>query len=356
MSLITYELDPTSPPSELSTEYSPGASGAGDLISEDSPIQPQPRPGYNNTHLGPSEVSSETTSPDGNIMSPDISPRSSLPEGIPPAARCRNSMNRFKSIARRFAGFYGEAGSSSSGIENQRSASLYANFPANHGIGPLIDLDAETSVGSLDIPLPPMPHPSRPELTLETPATILDFTARASDYETPLYRNQTVNYCAATEIQPAASLRTSLAHSQINEVSVLDTLPLGEDIFMAQSFQDSSINPSPSASHYSISNAEQTSPSSSPTEQELKCAECDFRPKGKPEARKSYLLKHMNSKHKKRSTTLCSVCNRPFTRSDNMLAHCRKRHGAPSGSKRGRGSSDSLPSTVQPKRRSTMRG
>ncbi|KAI0442750.1 hypothetical protein F4803DRAFT_550770 [Xylaria telfairii] len=353
MSLIPYELDPTPPPSELSAEYSPGALGARDLISEDSPVHIQPQPRYDNMYLG-SGVSSETSSPDGNIMNPDISPRSFVPEETPPTTRRRNSRNTLKSIARRFTGFCSETGSSSC-IENQRSTSLYANFPINHNIEPRVDLGTEASVGPINLPLSPTPHPSRPQLTIETPLTMLGFTAPPPGYEIPPYRSQATNYSATTEIQTAASLPTSLAHSQLSAMSVLDTLLPEEDIFMEQLFQNSSINPSPSASHYSMPNADQTSFSSSPSEQELKCTVCDFRPTGKPENHKGYLKKHMSNRHEKRDMIPCSHCNRSFTRIDNMRTHCRRGHGVSGGSKRGRGSSDSLPSTVRPKRRSSAR-
>ncbi|KAI1747706.1 hypothetical protein F4782DRAFT_414791 [Xylaria castorea] len=347
------ELDPDCLPSELSTEYNSLASRAGDSSSENSPIHPQPRQEYNDTYLG-SEVSSAVVSLDGNIVNTDISPESSHHGEIPVTFHLHNSRSKLKRATRPLTDFFGEA-SSSSGIEIQRSASLYENVSTSHSLEPLNSLGAGTLIGSANLPTTRTPHLGPLKLRIDTSPPTRKFAEPALDYQVSLYSNQTVSYPVTTEIQMAAGLPTNLTHSQPSGISTLDTLPLGDDIFMAQSFL-TSINPSPSASPFSTLNSQQTSPGSSPPEQEIVCPApaCFFKPTGRPDKRKSYLRKHMNV-HKKQPSIPCTDCGATFTRHDNMVAHRGREHST-SPSKRRRGSSDSVPSPSQPKRRGAVRG
>ncbi|KAI0453822.1 hypothetical protein F5B21DRAFT_268602 [Xylaria acuta] len=350
---VRCELESPPGPSELSVD-SCDASIAGDLSSGNSPIHPHPRLGCNNQYLA-SEVSSATISPDGNKVNTNISPGSSTHEEIPVSTRRPNPESMHKRVTRRLTEFYNEA-ISSNGIVDQRRASLYSNVPTNYNLESFNTMNMEAFVGPVNLPPTLTLHPSSrdmPKLRLETSPGTLGFTTLTPEFQMPSDSSDVVGYPATTETHTATSPPTSI---QPSALSIPNTV-LGDNFFIPQS--SSAIDTSSSASAFSIPHSQRTSPSSSPSEQELRCPECGFTPSGKPEGHKAYLRKHMNSMHGARSSIQCSHCNRKFTRSDNMLAHC-KRYGisSTSPSKRRRASSDSLPSPPpsQPKRRGAVRG
>ncbi|KAI1374922.1 hypothetical protein F4677DRAFT_147675 [Hypoxylon crocopeplum] len=90
-----------------------------------------------------------------------------------------------------------------------------------------------------------------------------------------------------------------------------------------------------------FSPADSAVPSSSPdqllnselSETSLQCPHCDYIPRGKKENYKSYLSKHKRT-HDNDQKCKCEVCGKEFTRPDNRGVHARKKHDAPSDSKR----------------------
>ncbi|KAI0395272.1 hypothetical protein F5Y17DRAFT_474739 [Xylariaceae sp. FL0594] len=61
-------------------------------------------------------------------------------------------------------------------------------------------------------------------------------------------------------------------------------------------------------------------------EEGLKCDECGFRPKGKPESHMAYLRKHRKAKHQENPKLTCDKCGKTFTRLDNMTKHMKRKH------------------------------
>ncbi|KAI0860856.1 hypothetical protein F4860DRAFT_189542 [Xylaria cubensis] len=324
------ELD-SQPCLELSTEYSSPASRAGDSSSENSPKRTQLQPNSNNLYLT-SEVSSATTSLEGSIVS--VSPGSSHHDEIPAAIPRHNPWSKLNKASRPLTELRSEA-SPSSGTENQRSLSLYENFPTSESLGFINPLGAGTLIGSANLSATPTPNLSPPKLRIDTSPSIPNSTVAALGCEVSLYRSQTVNYPVPTDTQTAVGLPTSRTHSLPSGGPILDALSLGQDFLMPQALLDSSIDPSPSASSLILWNSQQESPSSSPSGTELRCPQCPFKPRGNPAGFKSYLRKHMNSIHGKRSSIQCSSCEITFTRHDNMLAHRRKEHGSAQPKRRG---------------------
>ncbi|KAI0548204.1 hypothetical protein F4679DRAFT_585767 [Xylaria curta] len=313
-------------------------------LSGDSPINHQSRSEYNST-CGGSEMSSAVVTPDGSIVNPNISPGSSHCEEIPVTTCCHNS----SSIPiHRLTELCGDS-NSRTGIENECSISLYESISTSHSLGPVNSFGAGALIGSANLSTTCTPHISPPKLRLETSPSMLNYTTPALDLEVSLYRSQPVDCPVITEIQTAAYPSTSVAHSQPSGASIINALSLGEDLFRAQSFPDSSIDTSPFESSFLIPDSQPTSPSSSPSEQEIECLRCTYRPSGEPGGRKANLRKHEKNMHTKRPLIPCSHCGTTFTRHDNMVAHCRKKHST-SPSKRRRGSS-TVSSPSQPKRK-----
>ncbi|KAI0184946.1 hypothetical protein EV127DRAFT_485634 [Xylaria flabelliformis] len=190
------ELD-AQPCLELSTEYSSPASRAGDSSSENSPKRTQLQPNSNNLYLT-SEVSSATTSLEGSIVS--VSPGSSHHDEIPAAIPRHNPWSKLKKASRPLTEFRSEA-SPSSGTENQRSLSLYENFPTSESLGFINPLGAGTLIGSANLPATPTPNLSPPKLRIDTSPSIQNSTVAALGCEVSLYRSHTVNYPIPTDTQ-----------------------------------------------------------------------------------------------------------------------------------------------------------
>ncbi|KAI1265369.1 hypothetical protein F5Y18DRAFT_50433 [Xylariaceae sp. FL1019] len=82
---------------------------------------------------------------------------------------------------------------------------------------------------------------------------------------------------------------------------------------------------SPSKS-LSSSNTEQ-SPHSLSSATELKCQECGFVPKGKPENLRAYFRKHLAVHDNSPKPCTVAHCDKTFTRQDNLTSHLSKVHG-----------------------------
>ncbi|TRX92132.1 hypothetical protein FHL15_006999 [Xylaria flabelliformis] len=259
------ELD-AQPCLELSTEYSSPASRAGDSSSENSPKHAQLQPNSSNLYLT-SEVSSATTSLEGSIVS--VSPGSSHHDEIPAAVPRHNPWSKLKKASRPLTEFRSEA-SSSSGIENQRSLSLCENFPTSESLGFINPLVAGTLIGSANLPATPTPNLGPPQLRIDTSPPIQNSIVAALGCEVSLYGGQIVNYPVTADTQTAVGLPTNRTHS-LPSGGAIDALSPGENFLTAQELLDSSINPSPSASSFLLSNSQQESPSSPPSETELRC-------------------------------------------------------------------------------------
>ncbi|KAI1733684.1 hypothetical protein F4680DRAFT_383631 [Xylaria scruposa] len=285
-------------------------------LSGDSPISHQSRSEYS---IG-SEMPSAAVTPDGNLVNPDISPGSSHCEEIPVTTCCHNSSSKPTHLLAELCG----NSNSRTGIENQCSASLYENISTSHCLRSVNSFGAGALIGP-NLSTTCTPHLSPPKLRIETSPSMLNYTTPALDLEVSLYRSQPVDSPVIPEIQTTAYPPTSLA-SQPSGGSIPNALSLGENHFTAQSFPDSSVNPSPFESSFLILDSQQTSPSSSPSEQEIECLLCPFKPSGEPGARKANLRKHEKNVHTKRPLIPCSHCGTTFTRHDNMVAHCRKKH------------------------------
>ncbi|KAI2617080.1 hypothetical protein GGR54DRAFT_641185 [Hypoxylon sp. NC1633] len=167
---------------------------------------------------------------------------------------------------------------------------------------------------------------------------------------------------------PSLKIKTNsstyeLAH--LNEQSWLadtdtedDQAQMGEPISDQNDVAASSVLSLDCCSHLTSANQPSNldqAPSPAVSKPPLKCPDCNFVPKGKEKNFPSYLRKHLQTHQNPRYT--CSDCGRSFTRRDNQKTHAKNSHpdgiDSCSDSKRRRGSSETLRSECQKRKKST---
>ncbi|KAJ3565066.1 hypothetical protein NPX13_g7630 [Xylaria arbuscula] len=143
---------------------------------------------------------------------------------------------------------------------------------------------------------------------------------------------------------------TPITTPQPNEMCPFSTHPVPEAFLVPQTIE---LQPSPSVSLPSQSNSD-ISPSSMSSASDFQCQHpgCNFRPSGIIQNHQAYMRKHL--KNHKNNVIPCEHCDKTFTRQDNLTSHNRKMHPE-FWLKRSRGSSDSLRSADQPKRKESRR-
>ncbi|KAI0198149.1 hypothetical protein F4808DRAFT_264941 [Astrocystis sublimbata] len=353
-----------------SSDSAIGRSGAGSCelhhepcrseLSGDSPVPSSRSAGgfMSPNRYTPSEMPSATTSTEDDHLHSEVSPRSSASAELAGVTHRPSVKKSIGEITRRLTGRRKEV-NAGSGIARDHSVSLYNNAPTNYGFEYLDPMSVGPFDGtpSLSSTLSTRVNPrDLPELRVDT---ALGYTVPAPQFQMPMYQNGIVDYSTTMEIHTATSLPTNIVHQQSNAMSssTMENWSLGDNALII-----SNVAPkySPSLSPFTMSNSQETSPNSSPSDQgQLECPEpgCNHRTKGKPESAKAYLRKHMSLRHGGKPTIPCSHdgCDKTFTRIDNMGAHHRREHSnSSSPSKRRRSSADS--SAAQPKRRNAVRG
>lgn len=134
-------------------------------------------------------------------------------------------------------------------------------------------------------------------------------------------------------LDPQAQAYTSMGivlHHGPSNNSPFAELPATDIIFVdEQNSPDSSLQPSPLLAGPVMPSSQQLpSPTSAEEEhaESFKCPKCNYKPTGLPRGYKSYLRKHMDSKHGQPRSIPCEHCALTFTRRDNLTTHMRKKH------------------------------
>ncbi|KAI0812872.1 hypothetical protein GGR55DRAFT_677198 [Xylaria sp. FL0064] len=305
---------------------------------ESSPSQCLPQSG--STFISSiSEMSSVSTSPNGSSLNSGISPTSSTSEELSPSTRRHRAASILSKASNRVAGFYADADAGDR-IFNQSCAGLYNTAPSSYGL-----LVPPSNLNFIaPSPSPPVftQRSSRvmPRLMIETAQDnlVLAAPAPAIDIEILLQDTQPLGNSTVTGDLTASPLSAGTTETQLNEVSVLDTLiTSGGNSFTAQPIDSPTLPSTP---------ASQSSPTDISPQVEMRCKICNFKIK---RPKKSYMKKHM-MKHANRTLIVCthSDCNKTFTRRDNLKTHLKQFHEG--SRKRRRGSPESLLSAPRHKK------
>ncbi|KAI1424657.1 hypothetical protein F5Y12DRAFT_432535 [Xylaria sp. FL1777] len=324
---------------------------SGESSCENSPLPTWPGPGLGCTDtFSSSVVSSVSTSSNGNSINAGVSPTSLTHEEVHPTTRRHRSASILNKANHRVVGLCGDADTGGR-IFNQRCASQYSNTPTSHSLQPLtpgINIqDSENCVGSSTLPATltqQMGSRIMPKLRIATAQDSLDLAPPSPDIDMLLQENQTFDTSITTRNLRVTSLPAGTVDTPPNELSLFNAFTSSDDRFVVH--PKSPIVPSPPISATSTPTSH-SSPTDNLSKQEITCEICGWKPK---RPKKSYLNKHMK-RHRVRSPIRCTRhdCEITFTRRDNLTAHLRHFHSIPC--KRRRGSSDSLLSTPQPKKK-----